>query len=183
MQIKSKKEDKKSNQELKMEIENVKNQPINFKQIFLLDNKELIYWCIEAKILRKPSCCPSCRKRTNERNAVRLSGCQEYIDKYVWRCTNKDCTLKQNIRLNNLLLESFSRVKLRILFIYIFTHFSVMLPPIASSKTLGLSLKTIRNISNPVSTWIVRSQIYYDLVKGKFGGKNFIIEMDESCFF
>ena len=57
-----------------------------------------------------------------------------------------------------------------------------MLPPIASSKTLGLSLKTIRNISNLLSTWIVRSQIYYDLVKGKFGGKNSIIEMDESCF-
>jgi len=57
-----------------------------------------------------------------------------------------------------------------------------MLPPIASSKTLGLSLKTIRNISNLLSTWIVRSQIYYDLVKGKFGGKNAIIEMERVVF-
>ena len=46
-----------------------------------------------------------------------------------------------------------------------------MLSSEALGKTLGLSLKTIRNISNIQTAWIVKDQLTYDLINGKFGSK------------
>lgn len=155
---------------------------INFKDIFLLENKELVYWCVENGILRKPTYCHSCRNRTGKINEVRLSNSKNYLDKVIWRCHNKNCGGIINIRKNNRLLEKFSKIKLRLLLIFIFTHFTVFFPPSASCVTLGIKTETMRNLYQTLNSWIVQEQINDELTRGKFGGEDKIVEMDESCF-
>jgi len=155
---------------------------INFKEIFLLDNKTLILWCVENNILRKPVCCPTCRKRTNKMKEVRLSNSKNYMDKVIWRCKDRSCGGIVSIRKGNKLLETFYKIKLRIILIFIFTHFSVMLPPVASCMTLGIKKETLQKLYKMLSGWVIQEQIKDENMKGKFGGEDIIIEMDESCF-
>jgi len=56
---------------------------VNFKEIFLLDNKEIIQWCLNVNLLQKPSNCKSCRNKTGKFIDVRLSGNKNYLDFFV----------------------------------------------------------------------------------------------------
>jgi len=90
---------------------------INFKDIFTLESKELIVWCLEHKILKKPTSCHLCRKRTRKIKGFRLSRSKNYLNKVVWRCMNRSCGCMINIRKGNKLIEPFSKVKLKFIFI------------------------------------------------------------------
>ena len=161
----------------------IEEKEINFKDIFLLGDKELIYWCTNVKLLKKPNSCKSCRNKIRKAVHVRLAANKKYIDKYVWRCCDKDCGWTEQIRKGNRLFDEFPRVKLRLLLIYIFTHFTVLLSPVLSSQMLGMSLKTIRKLAMILSNWIIAKQLKTENVLGKFGGPDAIVEIDESCFF
>ncbi len=114
---------------------------------------------------------------------MRLAGAKYYLDKFVWRCEDRNCGGIQNIRKGNIFLETFAKTRVKILVIYIFTHFPFMIPASVSSKTLGLSLATVRNLANVLSSWIASFQIADEEAEGKFGGKGIVVEIDESCFF
>jgi len=114
---------------------------------------------------------------------MRLSGSKNYVDDHAWHCSNKDCTGIENIRNNNILFNSFPRIKFRILLIFIFTHFTVLLSPVLSKTILGLSKVTIRELSKLLNSWIVEHQLQVERNVGKFGGERKIVELDESCFF
>ena len=58
-----------------------------------------------------------------------------------------------------------------------------MVPSKVSAITLGFSPATARNIANFLTNWIVKHQNMTEMEKGKFGGPDQIVEMDESCFF
>lgn len=158
------------------------NFPINFTDIFILDLKDLIKWCVKTGFLKKPSFCYFCYNEYGIRNCCKLSGSKNYIDKYCWKCKDKTCKRKINIRKGNKILENFPKIKLKILLVYILTHFSVLIPPSTSSRILSLSLSTIKRLSNFISSWIVEEQKTFEN-KTQYGGENSIIELDESCFF
>ena len=160
-----------------------KEETIKFKDIFLLDDKELINWCLDVKLLKKSNNCKSCRNKTGKVVYVRLSQNKKFVDKYVWRCLNKDCSWTEHIRKGNKLFDEFPRIKLRIILIYIFTHFTVLFSPIHSHKMLGISLKTIHKLSMMLSSWIINKQLKIENDIGQFGGPKSIVEIDESCFF
>ena len=113
----------KVNQDDKM----IPEQEINFQEIFTLNDEDLIYWALNAKLLKKPSFCKICRNTTGKKVIMKLIANKNYLDKFIWRCNNKDCGAIENIRNRNNLFGEFPRVKLRILLIFIFTHFTVML--------------------------------------------------------
>ena len=164
-------------------LNNKLKKKTNFKDIFILENKELVYWCVEKGLLKKPSCCQVCRRRAGKIKEVRLSGSKKFLDKVIWRCKDRSCGGIINIRRGNKLFEAFSKIKLRFILIYIFTHFTVMLSPDATCKTLGVSKLSMRRLYQMISNWVIEEQINDERKKGKFGGENAIIEMDESCFF
>lgn len=87
------------------------------------------------------------------------------------------------LRKDNKFLEKFSKVNLRVLLIYIFTQFCFLVPPKTSSGTLGLNFDTLRQVSDLLNQWIVENKKIEEVFQGKFGGKNEIVEIDESCFF
>ena len=167
---------------LKDTNENSPNEQVDFTGIFENDEK-LIWWCVNNKIIKQPTSCKNCRRNTGKTTSFRLIQNQAYFDKYVWSCKDKICRSIQCIRNGSKLLQSFPRIKLKFLLIYIFAHFCFLVPPSISSKTLKLSLKTIRRISALLSEWIVSYQRIDEVFKGKMGGKGKIVEVDESCFF
>jgi len=169
----------KVNQDDKM----IQEQEINFQEIFTLNDEDLIYWALNAKLLKKPSFCKICRNTTGKKVIMKLIANKNYLDKFIWRCNNKDCGAIENIRNRNNLFGEFPRVKLRILLIFIFTHFTVMLSPSLSQQILKLNLSLIRRLSNRLSEIIIRRQIEEENQKGLLGGKDKVVEMDESCFF
>jgi len=156
---------------------------LKFRKIFTLENKELVNFCLENEIITKPPCCHTCRKRSGKIKELRLSASKNYPDGVIWRCKDRNCGGIKSIRSDNFLLEKFKNIKLRLLLIFIFTHFTVMLCPIASCLTLGLSLRTIRELYSVISNWIIQEQMYVENIQGRFGGTKTIVEMDESCFF
>jgi len=83
----------------------------------------------------------------------------------------------------NTLLTILNKVKLRIMLIFIFTHYVFNVSPSVSKKSLGLSYKCIRDIGTILGNWIAKKQLDEDNSIIKFGGCNSIIEIDESCFF
>ena len=161
----------------------IQEQEINFQEIFTLNDEDLIYWALNAKLLKKPSFCKICRNTTGKKVIMKLIANKNYLDKFIWRCNNKDCGAIENIRNRNNLFGEFPRVKLRILLIFIFTHFTVMLSPSLSQQILKLNLSLIRRLSNRLSEIIIRRQIEEENQKGLLGGKDKVVEMDESCFF
>lgn len=58
-----------------------------------------------------------------------------------------------------------------------------MVPLNITQKSLKISLPTIKRISDLLSRWIVTYQLLDETFRGKLGGKNKIVEIDESCFF
>jgi len=156
---------------------------INFKDIFNKRDEELILWCEDIGLIKRPNYCKVCRGRSGKINRYKLISMKNYSDGYVWRCQQKECRNIQYIRKDNKLLETFSRVKLRILLLYIFSHYSFLVSASISSKTLGLSLRVIREVSDLLTSWIVEFQKLDEIFRGKFGGVNKIVEIDESCFF
>ena len=156
---------------------------IEFKTIFTCSEEDLIYWCVKTGILRKPIHCKRCRSLTGKIITYKLSGSTSYFDNFVWRCKNKDCKNIVYLRKDNKFLESFPRINLRILLLYVFTHFSYLVPPKTSCDTLGLNFETIRSISHLITQWIVENQKLEEIFQGKLGGKDEIVEIDESCFF
>ena len=168
---------KKSEQEANLQKE------INFKDIFTNEGSDLIFWCVKVGLIKEPTYCKLCRRRTNKINSFRLSKKEKAFDRFVWRCKNKDCGNIEYIRKNSQLLSSFPRVNLRILLIYIFHHFCFLLPPSITNKTFNLSFSTIGKISELLTKWIVNDEILDETFRGKLDGKNKIVEIDESCFF
>jgi len=168
---------KKSEQEANLQKE------INFKDIFTNEGSDLILWCVKVGLIKEPTYCKLCRRRTNKINSFRLSKKEKAFDRFVWRCKNKDCGNIEYIRKNIPLLSSFPRVNLRILLIYIFHHFCFLLPPSITNKTFNLSFSTIGKISELLTKWIVNDEILDETFRGKLGGRNKIVESDESCFF
>ena len=160
----------------------VNNKKIDFTGVFEKD-EHLIWWCVKNGLLKQPKSCNVCRRQIGKTNTFRLTQNQAYFDKYVWRCKEKSCRNIQYIRKGSKLFESFPRIKLKFLLIYIFTHFCFLVPATTSSKTLKLSLTTIRKISSLLSEWIVSFHRIDEVFKGKLGGKKKIVEVDESCFF
>jgi len=69
------------------------------------------------------------------------------------------------------------------IFIYIFTHFTVLFLPIHSHQMQGFSLKTLHKLSIILSSWIIDKQLNIGNDIGQFGESNSIVEIDESCFF
>ena len=110
--------------------------PIDFKKIFTSNNEELILWCIKIRLIFKPQRCQKCKRKLGKTSSARLVRRETYLDKYVWRCCDKECRDIRNIREGNRLLEMFSKVELKIILIYIFTHFCFLTPASASNKTL-----------------------------------------------
>jgi len=165
----------------KIEIE--KDKGTDFSSIFSLDEKELILWCVNVGIIQKASRCPTCRSKTGKTFGLRLSGYKNCFDKYVWRCQKRDCGYMAFIRTGNKLLEAFSRIKLRILLIIVFSHFAFLIPSTVTMKTFRLGPKVIKRLYDLLSTWIIEFQKVDEILKGKFGGPNSIVEFDESCFF
>jgi len=117
------------------------SSPIKFKDIMQLNQYELIFWCINAGLLKKPYNCAVCKRRSGKTSAMNLIGKEEYFDKYVWKCSYHNCRSQRMIRTGNILLEQFSRIELRVILIFIFQHFTFMIPAIVSKATLGISLK------------------------------------------
>lgn len=156
---------------------------VNFQEIFTRDDKELVQWCVDAGILKKPHRCKVCRSRWNKFNEVRLAGAKAYIDKVAWRYKDRFCGGIQGIRNGNKLLEAFPRIKLKILLIYIFSHYCFMISNCISYRTLGLTPKMVAALVNYLSNWVVNHQIHNDTAQGPLGGPNRIVEIDESCFF
>jgi len=72
---------------------------------------------------------------------------------------------------------------MKILLIYVFSHYCFLVPASTSNKTLGLNLKTIKVISDFLTEKVVIYQKLDEIFKGKLGGKGKIVEIDESCFF
>ena len=48
---------------------------------------------------------------------------------------------------------------------------------------MGISLKSIRKLSQFLSSCIISAQLEDENIWGQLGGRNLIVEMDESCFF
>jgi len=48
---------------------------------------------------------------------------------------------------------------------------------------LGFSKDTLKELYKLISGWVTQEQIKNERAKGKFGGEDIIVEMDESCFF
>ena len=134
-------------------------------------------------LIFKPQRCQKCKRKLGKTSSVRLVRKETYLDKYVWRCCDKECRDIRNIREGNRLLEMFSKVELKIILIYILTHFCFLTPSSASNKTLNLGYKTIRDIANVISEWIVHYYNFEMEFKGKLGSNSSIVEVDESCFF
>jgi len=175
---------KKLNQSSFLQNDNlIQENRINFKSIFTLTGEDLIIWALNTKLLKKPSYCKLCRRNTGRKIMMQLCANRNYLDGYIWKCRSKECGEIENIRKENKLFSNFSKIKLRILLIYIFSHFAFLFSPVNSRKILGLSLKTIRRLSDFLSSCLVKCQIEEDDKIGQFGGKERVIEMDESCFF
>ena len=151
--------------------------------MFTKEGEEFIEWCLNAQILKKPSYCKLCRSKKGKINTFRLIRLEEYLDKYVWRCKDKDCRSKLCIRTNNKLLTTFCNVELKILLIYVFMHYCYLVPPSTSNQTLGICLKTLKKMSDFLTERVVMDQQLDEIFRGKFGGKGKTVEIDESCFF
>jgi len=160
-----------------------KQKEIIFKEMFTKEGEEFIEWCLNAQILKKPSYCKLCRSKKGKINTFRLIRLEEYLDKYVWRCKDKDCRSKLCIRTNNKLLTTFCNVELKILLIYVFMHYCYLVPPSTSNQTLGICLKTLKKMSDFLTERVVMDQQLDEIFRGKFGGKGKTVEIDESCFF
>jgi len=128
-----------------------------YKSIFWRWRRNYLVVCKNG-IIKQPKYCNKCRGRTGKTSTFRLIKREAKIDKYIWRCKDKDCRSIETIRKGSKLLETFPKIKLKFLLIFIFTHFCFLVPPDTSSKTLKLSLATIRKISNLLSEWIVGYQ-------------------------
>jgi len=156
---------------------------IDFSSILTYNSQELILWCLKTGILKHPKRCSKCRSKSGKNSLLRLEAREKSLDQYVWRCKEKTCKEIRNIRTGNKLLESFPKVELKIILIYIFTQYCFLIPAVTSIQTLGIGVNTIRKLSNLLTEWIVKD---YELeldYKGQFGSKNSIVEIDESCFF
>jgi len=111
------------------------------RKIFTLSHEDLIYWVIKSKLLKKPNGCKLCRKKTGKRVFKKLISNRNYLNQCVWKCPYKGCRGVENIRNGNKLFENFPKMKLRILLIYIFTHFNAMMvsPSISQGCRISLS--------------------------------------------
>ena len=165
---------------IKKEDKMIEEKEINFQKILTLCDKELILWALDNQLLREPHCCKECRNKENKKVKMKLSQNKNYVDGFVWKCK---CGGMENIRKGNNLFENFKKIKLRLILIYIFTHFTILLSPTISQTILGLNPRTIRRLADYLSSCIIKHQINDEESLGKFGGKDVIIEMDESCFF
>ena len=114
---------------------------------------------------------------------LNISASKNYLDKYVWKCSNRDCRGIENIRKGNQVFGNFPKIKLRILLIFIFTHFTSMISPTISQKTLRMTPLSIRLLSNYLNSCIVKEQLEEEQRLGQFGGHGQVVEIDESCFF
>jgi len=67
----------------------------NFKEIFTLNERDLIDWCLNSKLLKEPNCCKACRKN-GARIKMRLSANTRLVMSGVVNA-GKWKTLKQEI--------------------------------------------------------------------------------------
>ena len=165
------------------ENEDKQQRKINFKDISTKEGEDFIAWCLQAELLKKPSYCKNCRSKTGKINTFRLIKNEEYLDKFVWKCKDKNCRNSQTLRANNKFLSSFPHIEIKILLIYVFAHFCYLVPASTSNKTLGICFKTIQRISDFLRKRIVIEQKLDEIFQGKLGGKGKVVEIDESCFF
>jgi len=94
-----------------------------------------------------------------KRIQMKLTANKNYLDRYVWKCPNRSCRGIENIRKGNKLFESFSKIKFKIILVFVFTHFTAMISPKLSQQILGLNLTSIRRINDYLSSCIIKDQI------------------------
>ena len=155
-------------------IKKCKEKSGNFCDFLYKSEEEIILWCLETGLLKKPKCCNECRKKSGKIIAYRLIQRKEALDNYVWKCKNKNCKMSRNLRIGNKLFESFPKISIRILLLYIFQNYCFLIPASVSRKTLNLGLKTIQKITNFINDWVV--QFYQEDMtrKTKQDGKQWI---------
>ena len=122
--------------------------PINFKEIITTNEEQLLLWCLKVGLITKPQRCNECKQSFGKVSSVRLERRETCLDKFVWRCSYKECKSIRNIRTGNKLLEMYSKLKLRIILIYIFTQYCFLVPAVTSHQSLNIRYKTIKSLSD-----------------------------------
>ena len=156
---------------------------IDFRALFQMNDRQIIEWCLEHRVLIDPVECPICRVRMQQRRRLRLSGTARNKDRYQWRCSLRSCGFTKSIRSENNFFSILPRVSIRIILLYAFTHFVYMISPQTSRRVFGLTFAQIRKMANFLGNWIVDFVDNDDNAMGQLGGIGMTVEIDESCFF
>lgn len=72
-------------------------------KLFTMTQTEVVQWCLQWKILKQPNYYRKCRSK-GRKTLMRISGYNNLLDKFAWRCVDRDCGYIQNLRRGNMLL-------------------------------------------------------------------------------